>query len=152
VYEAPGIYTATLSAENTAGVMSTDTVVSILDAPVSGLVAANSSPTAPSDVTRLTATVTSGTGLVYSWDFGDGAVGAGRVITHVYGTTGSYTATVTVTNAVGALSADTRVRVLEWPLVNSMQPRMYLPLMLARSLLPVSDAGHTRDRKSQPDV
>jgi PKD repeat protein len=36
---------------------------------------------------------------IYEWDFGDGTKGFGAVVDHVYTTTGSYTATLTVTDS-----------------------------------------------------
>ena len=43
-----------------------------------------------------------GDALTYSWSFGDGTTGTGANPTHVYADNGSYTATVTVTDAFGA--------------------------------------------------
>src|SRR5699024_1635299 len=34
----------------------------------------------------------------YSWEFGDGAVGTGEVVNHTYGSSGAFTATLTVTD------------------------------------------------------
>lgn len=48
------------------------------------------------------ASTTNGTPLVtWSWDLGDGALMSGASITHSYGLTGSYTVTLTVTDACG---------------------------------------------------
>lgn len=39
--------------------------------------------------------------LAYAWDFGDGSQGTGATISHTYANTGSYTATVRVTDSAG---------------------------------------------------
>jgi PKD repeat protein len=45
-----------------------------------------------------------GTALTYAWTFGDGASGTGAKPTHAYATSGSFTVTLTVTNAGGTAS------------------------------------------------
>ena len=52
--------------------------------------------------------VSSGSPTSWAWDFGDGGTSAQRNPTHTYSTAGSYTVTLTVTNAVGS---DTKTRV-----------------------------------------
>ena len=48
-----------------------------------------------------------GGALMYTWDYGDGAQGAGRSVTHRYLTAGTYTAKVTVRDAGGATGTAT---------------------------------------------
>jgi PKD repeat protein len=43
--------------------------------------------------------------LTYAWNFGDGTIGTGAQPTHTYGTSGVYTATLVVTDALGGASA-----------------------------------------------
>jgi uncharacterized repeat protein (TIGR01451 family) len=101
VYPAVGGYTAIVTATNGVGSQSTTTIVRILDVPPAGLVAINDSPTALGNLTRLTATVTAGTNLTYTWNFGDGSPPVpGQNQTHVYPAIGVYTATVTVSNQI----------------------------------------------------
>jgi PKD repeat protein len=45
-----------------------------------------------------------GTIASYAWNFGDGSLGSGMKVSHIYGTTGSFTATLTVTDNRGGTS------------------------------------------------
>jgi PKD repeat protein len=44
----------------------------------------------------------------YSWSFGDGSTGGGRVASHAYGAKGSYAVTLTVTDDLGSTGTVTR--------------------------------------------
>ncbi len=51
--------------------------------------------------------------LTYSWNFGDGAFDQGEIVNHTYNMPGSVTATLTVTDSMGAVdSASTTIKVL----------------------------------------
>jgi CSLREA domain-containing protein len=82
---------------------------------IAGLALTSSSPTRVGDVTLFTTTVTSGSGIVYEFNFGDGSpVAAGSAVSttgHTYAAEGSYTAIVTATNSFGTRSATTVVNV-----------------------------------------
>lgn len=52
-----------------------------------------------------------GDSLTYSWDFGDGASGSGQSSRHTYSTTGSFTASVTVSDGEESATASGRVTV-----------------------------------------
>ncbi|CAM1343945.1 glycoside hydrolase family 9 protein [Tenacibaculum amylolyticum] len=57
----------------------------------------------------------SGTGLLYTWDFGNGQTGSGETITTTYTDAGTYTATLTVINPYG-VDVATKVITVEEPL------------------------------------
>jgi hypothetical protein len=84
----------------------------IPDEPIQGLTAINDSPTDLGDPTTLTASVTGGTNVHYEWDFGDGNVGTGAVVEHVYAETGLYEASVHAYNDVSAADATTAVNIV----------------------------------------
>ncbi len=111
-YLSAGNYTAVVTATNAASQLTATTEVVVGDA-ISGLTAANDSPTPLGELTHLTATITSGAGVSYLWDFGDGHDGGGASPSHTYAAVGSYTAVVTATNALGSATASTDVLVEE---------------------------------------
>ncbi len=76
----------------------------------------NDSPTMPGDSTLLWASITGGTNVVYSWDFGDGTVedsGSKSSVGHIFTVAGTYTATLTASNSVSQLSASTLITITE---------------------------------------
>jgi len=79
--------------------------------PVDGLSAESSSPTYLSHFTGFTASVTAGTDVSYTWDFGDGSSGAGQTVEHRYNDSGHFTATVTAHNAISEQSTQVWVNV-----------------------------------------
>jgi len=82
------------------------------DAPITGLSASNDGPTALGSPTTLTAALTGGTNVAFSWDFGDSSNGAGNPVMHTYGAPGVYVAEATASNCAGSASATTTVSVL----------------------------------------
>lgn len=113
VYSAIGEYDVTLTVMNEAETISTTTAVSVVDAPISGLIAFNDSPTEQFSPTQLSAQVSQGTNVSYSWDLGDGTYLNGSIVEHVYPNIGSYTATVTATNSTNYQVMTTQVTVTE---------------------------------------
>ena len=69
------------------------------DEPITGLTATNDGPTVLGSLTTLTATIDTGTNVIFTWDFGDGSSGSGMVATHEYASYGVFIATVTATNS-----------------------------------------------------
>jgi len=111
-YAAPGEYEVVVTATNSVSWMAATTSITVHE-PVAGLTAANDGPTALGQSTALTATVSVGTDVSYVWDFGDGSTGSGAVVAHSYPEAGVYTAVVTATDPVSAISATTTVAVEE---------------------------------------
>jgi VCBS repeat-containing protein len=87
------------------------TVTPVVDVPIIGLAAENDGPTLVGGATTLTATVDAGNQIKYTWAFGDGTCGYGRILSHVYSAVGMYTARVTATNDVSTMTATTMVKV-----------------------------------------
>jgi large repetitive protein len=117
-YAAVGSYTAVVTATNSVSQMTATTTVLIIGPPpdpIQGLAATNDGPSLLGQPTTLTATVESGTDVSYVWDFGDGTIGAGDVVTHTYAAVGTYTAVVTATNIVNTMTASTTVTVTPPP-------------------------------------
>jgi hypothetical protein len=134
-YPNVGAYTAVVTAANDINTLTATTRVTITDAPIAGLAAANDSPTALGAATTLTATITAGTGLACAWNLGDGTPPFAApcplplvpsALTHTYVLPGLYTATVTATNAVSQVAAGTLVQVI----APARVWRIYLPLVV----------------------
>jgi PKD repeat protein len=111
VYPDLGTYTAVVTASNSLGWASADTVVEVYEEPISGLSATDDSPTVLGEPTILTASVLAGTNVVYEWRLGDGAIASSEMVSHTYPYAGVYTAVVTATNAVSWQAATTIVLV-----------------------------------------
>lgn len=78
------------------------------------LIAEADSPVAVGMPTTLTATVSHGSGVTYTWDFKDGAPAAtGAVVSHTYQAAGDYPVVVTATNSLEQFTATTTVQVIE---------------------------------------
>jgi len=125
-YPAVGTYTATVTATNRAGQITAATTVVVEDAPIAGLTAYNNSPTPLGRTTTLSATVTAGSAISFTWDLGDGQSAVGALVTHVYAEARMYTATLTATNPINTVSAVTLVTIVSARYV-------YLPLVLRQS-------------------
>lgn len=87
----------------------------LADAAIGGLTAVADSPTLDTLPVNFTASVASGSGVSYSWEFGDGTAGSGRITDHIYPAPGVYTATVTASNSVNSLQASVTVTITELP-------------------------------------
>ncbi len=93
----------------TAGV--TAVVIGSGDQTIVGLTAGNDSPTPFPQTTHLTAAVTAGSNVTYTWAFGDGTTGSGSIVSHAYPAVGVYTAVVTAGNATNVVTTSTVVTI-----------------------------------------
>jgi len=132
-YPAAGNYSAIVTATNTVSSATDTTEVNIFIVPIAGLTASNDSPTPQDSITTLTATVTAGSRVNYSWDFGDGTTGNGGVVTHTYPAAGNYTAIVTATNAVSTLTDTTNVIVTPTTTVEEIENEIPTSFMLSQN-------------------
>ena len=108
VYANAGTYSARLTITDANGYLFTATapavtlLAGLLGVTATAAVSAGDAPLAVS----FQAVATGGTpSFSYSWDFGDGNFGVGATPSHTYLVTGSYTATVTVTDSGGQVAS-----------------------------------------------
>ena len=145
----PTVLTFTLTVTDSTGLADStpdSVVITVTDAAITGLSAANSSPTTLGQPTALTATVSAGSGLSYAWSFGDGATGSGATTSHTYAAVGSYTAVVTATNGGGSVTATTSVSITNLPPVADAGPDQTVIVSSLVTLNGTSSAdpdGHT---------
>ncbi|MCP4407589.1 MAG: PKD domain-containing protein, partial [Gammaproteobacteria bacterium] len=125
-YSSIGTYTTIVTATNSLSQLTETTIVTITDTPISGLAVNNSSPTELGNATIFMATISSGTNVIYTWDFGDGTTGNGAIATHDYSSIGTYTTIVTATNSLSQLTETTIATITDTPIsglaVNNSSP------------------------------
>lgn len=81
-----------------------------------GLTASNSGPTPLGFSTVFTAAAVDGNPYTYTWDFGDGTRAEGASVSHIYGHTGVFTATVTAHTSNSSQQAIVVVEVVDVPI------------------------------------
>jgi len=89
---------------------------------ITGLAASNNGPTSLGQPTTFSSSLTTGTGVSYLWNFGDGSSGSGPAPSHTYSAAGQFTAIVTASNLVSSKTATTLVEVV--------QNSLYLPFII----------------------
>ncbi len=111
LYTAGGLYTVTLTVWGLGGCADTATSVQeILEAPGGAEIAVSPDVPVEGEVVTFTGMVASGTPpITFTWAFGDGMLGEGITVTHVYTRAGTYTVYLTATNACGVSSAQAEV-------------------------------------------
>ncbi len=107
-----GVLTNVVQATSDLGSSGAAQIIVLVEEPIAGLAATNTSPTMLGLPTVLTATVTNGSSIVYQWALGDGSWADGAVVTHTYPAAGVYTATVVAQNHVSEMTATTIVTVI----------------------------------------
>ncbi|MDH5763131.1 MAG: PKD domain-containing protein, partial [Nitrospinota bacterium] len=111
VYTTPGTFTATLTVTDEFGASSTatQTITVTNTAPVAVFTATSTAGSVPLTVAFDASTSTDAENNIttYAWEFGDGATGTGVTASHDYTTPGTFTATLTVTDAGGLSSTAT---------------------------------------------
>jgi hypothetical protein len=127
-YPYAGIYTAVVTASMTVSDWLVARTTITVEEVITELIATNDSPTPLGKPTTMTATVTAGSHPIYRWAFGDRMTGMGPVVTHTYSETAVYTAVVTASNGVSALTATTTVEITPPPGFY-----VYLPLVVRQS-------------------
>ena len=127
------------------GGVSNVVTATVVDQPIAGLAAANSSPTPLGGTTNLTATTTAGTNVTYLWDFGDGTgTSTTNPVTHAYplGAGGLYTAVVTATNSINQVTATTVVTINNpTPAVTAISPVTPTATLTQSQVITVTGTG-----------
>jgi len=112
IYEDLGWYMVTVTAQNNVSVERATIAADVVEAFVKGLRMASSAPTFLGQATTFTATTLAGSNVLFSWNFGDGAVvevppipGNERisVIQHMYMMPGNYNVSVRAFNTRNSL-------------------------------------------------
>lgn len=109
----PGVYAnlVTVTAQSANVPAQPAEAIVTVDEAIAGLTASNDGPTPEGQSTILSATVTAGTNISYTWDFGDGESGVGQSVAHIYPAIGTYTATVTAKNGISQATDETTVTI-----------------------------------------
>jgi len=115
VWASPGVYTITLTAFNTLGVVTSTMQVTAQDVAITGLVAGGAGAQLGS-LAAFTTSIASGTNVSYSWNFGDGHTSSGSTVSHLYAVVGTYTAVVTAANSVTTQTALAPVQIVDIPI------------------------------------
>ncbi len=106
-YATTGSFTANVTATDGLGVTATSSVSLTVNAKLTVTVAASPNPTEVGSAAGFSALTATGVGVATcTWTFGDGAAGTGCITTHAYTTQGTFTASVTSTDAVNVTATN----------------------------------------------
>ena len=126
-YAAVDVYTATVTVSNSVSLLTKTVTVSVLDAPIEGPVSVEIGVerVEVGSACSFRVQIAGGTGVSYTWDFGDGHTASGRVVRHTFAAAGEYMVSVTAANGVSEIKATRPVTVVRpaW--------RAYLPSLMA---------------------
>ncbi len=110
-YVTPGFYNVTLVVTNSEGCASSLTVgafIHVFNHSTPSFTASTTYFCNPPGDATFTSTTTGAGPFTCVWYFGDGTTGTGSPVTHTYGSTGSYTVKLIVTDANGCIDSITR--------------------------------------------
>lgn len=110
-----GVFNVSVCFDNTLSRMNSWTIVQVSEA-ISGVHLWYSGPSELNSITEVSGRVSTGTGLRWTFDLGDGAVFKDlekNSISHVYRSTGNFTVRVTVWNAVSSVRQSINVEVYQ---------------------------------------
>lgn len=147
-----GLYLTNALLTDIEGMAVTPTVVDAtleIVQPISGLMAVSDSPTLIGSSTTFTATVASGSDVLYAWDLGDGHVAYRPTFTHTYTSTGTFTTIITASNNANLITATVPV-VVEASLegltaVNNSPTRLGQPTTLTATITAGTNPIYTWD-------
>ncbi|XP_040885354.1 polycystin-1 [Toxotes jaculatrix] len=108
-----GRYNVTVCASNTLTTLATWLILEVMEK-ISGLTISYSEPCEVNAATDFRAKVSTGSGLIWDFDFGDGSLQGNLTdgsISHIYKSPGNYTVDVTVTNSVSKVHQSIRIKV-----------------------------------------
>jgi plastocyanin len=112
-YALTGVYRVVVTATNPitlpVAYLTATARIQVLPLPISGASAYNDGPQVVGTEVGFTARLSDSVATSSTWDFGDGQVGSGLTTTHAYTASGSFTATVRVTNGTNTVTATTQV-------------------------------------------
>ena len=118
-YASAGTFSVTVTVTDSAGKTGTSAAQSVIvNAKLAvSTITASPNPASTGQTINFIATTSGGVAPVMcTWNFGDGATGTGCSTTHVYSTTGNFTATVTVTDVLSvAISESITVKIVAVP-------------------------------------
>jgi PKD repeat protein len=115
-FTAPGTYSVTLAASNGAGSTSASTTVTVAAVPVAPTASFTSSVTSGTAPLAVQFTDTStGVPTAWNWDFGDGQSSTVQSPAHTFIAAGTYSVTLSASNALGGTTASSTVTVNSTP-------------------------------------
>jgi pectate lyase len=108
IYQAPGTYTVRLTVTDAAGARATDMAQARVAVQPLAAGAGPDKTSAPGSPLGWSGAASGGVApYTFTWSFGDGSSAAGQSVSHAYASAGTYTVSLTVTDARGTQASDT---------------------------------------------